>query len=162
MSAPPAASPKTRAIRWLARREHTRAELERKLLRDVAEDDASARQAVQQALDELSAKGLLSDARAAESVVAARLARYGTRRLRQELQSRGVAPELIAHTLETTGSSELVRARALWQRKFGGTVPGTGAEGARERARQCRFLAARGFAPDLIRQIVQGAGVDDD
>lgn len=161
MNAPPAPSPKALALRWLARREHSRAELERKLLRRLDPEDPDARLRVQAALDELAARGLLSDERAAESVVATRLQRYGARRLRQELQARGLAPDLVASTLAAAEPSETDRARALWQRKFGSPAP-AGREGAKERARQARFLAGRGFTPEVIRRVIQAAEGDDD
>lgn len=163
MTSPEAPSPKARALRCLARREHSRAELERKLLRELAPEDDAGRQAVHAALDDLAARGLLSDERAAESLVAARASRHGNLRLRQALQSRGLAPELIDTALQQAQSSELERARAIWQRKFGMAAP-AGHEGARERARQSRFLAGRGFAPGIIRQVVQGGSRhgDDD
>ena len=162
MNPPEAPSPRARALRWLARREHSRAELERKLLREVHPEDDAARQAVHAALDDLAARGLLSDERAAESLVAARASRYGSLRLRQALQSRGLSPELVDSALQSANvaASELERARAIWQRKFGQPAP-AGHEGARERARQSRFLAGRGFAPAVIRQVLRCNGQDE-
>jgi len=79
--------------------------------------------------------------------------RYGNLRIRQELAQHGVAPS--EETLRQLRESELDRARAVWQRKFG-----TPAADGTERARQMRFLAQRGFSADAIRKTVQGA--DDD
>lgn len=149
-------SVKGRALRYLAQREHSRAELERKLARHVQDvEDASAAQQISAALDELQACGLLSEARAAESVLAGLGQRYGVRKLKQTLQARGLAPELVARTLQQAGETELERARIIWQRKFG--TPAT--DGA-ERARQMRFLAGRGFTGDVVARVVRG-GEDD-
>ncbi len=151
-----ALSVKGRALRYLAQREHSRAELERKLARyvdDVA--DVAASQQIAEALDDLAAKGLLSDARAAESVLRGEGARYGVRRLKQTLQGKGLGAELVSTTLQAARATELERAREVWRRRFG-TPPADLAE----RARQMRFLAGRGFDGDVIRRVVQGA--DDD
>lgn len=151
-----ALSLKGRALRYLAQREHSRAELERKLAR-FAEDqpEATAAQQIGQALDELTAHGFLSEARVAESVLAGAGQRFGSRRLKQTLQAKGLDAALVAATLQQARGSELERARAVWQRKFG-TPP----QDAAERARQMRFMAARGFDGDVVRRVVQGG--DDD
>lgn len=151
-----APSVKGRALRYLAQREHSRAELERKLTRavqDLPEDTAQAQ--ISAALDELAAKGLLSEERTAQSVLLSQGRRFGTRRLRQTLQAKGLAPDLVADTLQQARSTELERAREVWQRRFG-QPPADAAE----RARQMRFMAGRGFEADIIRRVVRGA--DDD
>lgn len=153
-----ALSVKGRALRYLSQREHSRAELERKLARHVTEEGGLSAQAqIAAALDELAAKGFLSEARAAESVLHSQGRRYGVRRLRQTLQGKGLAPELVAGTLQQARATELQRAQEVWQRRFG--VPPAD---ARERARQMRFLAGRGFEGEVIRRVVQGAEPDDE
>ncbi|MBL8313647.1 MAG: recombination regulator RecX [Rubrivivax sp.] len=147
---------KGRALRYLAQREHSRAELERKLSRAVQDQPlASARAQIGAALDELAAQGLLSEARTAQSVLDSQGRRFGTRRLRQTLQSKGLAPELVAGMLQQARLTELERAREVWRRRFG-RPPADAAE----RARQMRFLAGRGFESDIIRRVV--AGADDE
>ena len=151
-----ALSVKGRALRYLAQREHSRAELERKLARAVQDlPEGSAQAQISAALDELAAKGLLSEERTAQSVLLSQGRRFGTRRLRQTLQAKGLAPELVASTLQQARGTELERAREVWQRRFG-QPPADAAE----RARQMRFMAGRGFESDVIRRVVQGA--DDD
>ena len=146
-----ALSVKGRALRYLAQREHSRAELERKLRRHVQDQpEASAQAQIAVALDELEAKGLLSEARAAASVLNSQGARYGVRRLKQTLQTKGLAPELVASTLQQARGTELERAREIWRRRFG--EPAADAAG---RAKQMRFLAGRGFEADVIRRVVQ-------
>ena len=101
-------------------------------------------------LDELQAKGWLSDQRAAEALLHQRSARFGQARLRQLLQQKGIDAETSQALLQETAHSELARAHALWQKKFG-TLPATPAE----RARQMRFLANRGFAAAIIQRILR-------
>lgn len=145
-------SVKGRALRYLAQREHSRAELERKLARHVEDSaDASAAEQIAAALDELGAHGLISEARVAESVLRSQSPRSGTRKLRQTLQSKGLAPELVSATLQQARGTELERARELWLRRFGAPPAD-----AAERARQMRFLASRGFEGDVIRRVVRG------
>lgn len=149
-------SVKGRALRLLARREHSRAELERKLAPQVEDSaDASAAEQIRAALDELAARGLLSDQRAAESVLLSQGRRHGSRRLEQTLRAKGLAAELVAATLQQARATELERAREVWRRRFG-AAPADAAE----RARQMRFLAGRGFEPEVIRRVVQGADED--
>ena len=113
-------SVKGRALRYLAQREHSRLELERKLAR-VVEDapDASAQALIAAALDDLAAKGLLSEARVAESVLNGQGRRCGVRRLKQTMQAKGLAPELVAQTLQQARATELERAQEVWRRRFG-------------------------------------------
>jgi regulatory protein len=148
---------KGRALRCLAQRDHTRAELERKLA-GHAEDqpEASAAEQIRSALDELGAHGLLDDARVAEAVLAGSGQRFGTRRLKLVLQAKGMSAELVAATLAQARCTELERAREAWRRRFG-ALPASAAE----RSRQLRFLAGRGFDGDVIHHVLQ-AGSDDD
>ena len=150
MTSRPPPSAKARALGYLAQREHSRAELERKLARHVADsDEATAAATIARALDDLAARGLLNEARVAESVLASQGQRWGARRLRQTLQAKGLDAELVAATLRQARATELERARQVWQRRFG-VAPATPAE----RARQMRFLAGRGFDGDVIRRVV--------
>lgn len=153
-----ALSVKGRALRYLAQREHSRVELERKLARHVEDQpEASAQAQIAAALDDLAAKGLLSEARVAESVLLGQGRRYGARRLKQTMQAKGLAPELVAQTLQQARATELERAQDVWRRRFG-SPPADAAE----RARQMRFLAGRGFEADVIRRVVRGGGDADD
>ena len=105
--------------------------------------------AIDQLLDWLAANNYLSEARFVESRVNARSRKQGTLRIKLELSRHGLAlePEQAAALRET----EFARAQALWQRKFGEVAPD-----ARLRAKQARFLAARGFAADVVRRVVGG------
>ncbi len=150
-------SVKGRALRYLSQREHSRLELERKLARHVQDTEAASAQAqIALALDQLAAADLLSEARAAESVLNSQGRRYGSRRLKQVLLLKGLEPDLISATLRQAKGTELARAREVWRRRFG-EQPADAAE----RARQMRFMAGRGFDGDVIRRVVQGGDGDD-
>lgn len=151
-TAPPALSLKGRALRLLSQREHSRAELERKLGGPETDADELAR-----ALDDLQAKGFISEARVVESVVHRRATKLGTARVKQELQAKGLSPEAMGEALEQLRSTEVERAREVWRKKFGEP-----ANDPTERAKQMRFLASRGFSPEAIRRAVGGQGDDGD
>lgn len=146
---------KGRALRYLAAREHSRAELATKLSRHVGpEGDPDA---VARVLDELAAKGFIDEARVAESVLHRRAGRLGGARVLQELRAKGLPDDVVADAAAQLRSTELARAQAVWRRKFG-QPPADAAE----RARQLRFLAARGFSGDVARRALGGAADDDD
>ena len=141
-----------RALRLLARREHARAELARKLA-----PHAESAEALACVLDDLSARRLLSDERYAEMRLNARATRFGNARLAHELRTQGVADELIDAALAET-DDELTRARAVWQKKF---ADRQAPSDAASRARQQRFLLSRGFSGETIRRVLRGDFEDD-
>ena len=138
-------------MRLLARREHTRRELETKLARHVADADE-----IRRVLDDFTARGWLSEARAAEQLVRVKRGRFGAARIRQSLTEKGVPQALIASSLEALKASELDTARSVWARKFK-IAPANQAE----RARHVRFLQARGFSVEIAMRVVRGGGADD-
>lgn len=148
----PPADLRARALRLLARREHSRRELERKLM-PHAEDPSQ----LESLLDELTRRGWLAEGRVAEQVIHARRGRFGMDRIRQELLAKGVAEEVVAGVMPQLKDTELEAARGVWRRKFG-TPP----RSAAERARQVRFMQGRGFALDTILKIIRSAGADDE
>ena len=152
-TAPPGPSIKARALRYLAAREHSRAELAAKLARFVTDEDEPG--ALERVLDELAAKGFISEERVVQSVLHQRAPRMGAARLRQELQHKGIGADAIAGALEQLQSTELERARAVWQRRFG-VAPAD----AKERARQNRFLLARGFAGAVVGRVLRDAAAE--
>ena len=146
---------KMRAITLLAQREHSCSELRRKLLRIArAQRDAAATEAVEAEVDELlvwlQAQGYLSEERFVESRIHARAQRYGHLRIQQELAQHGLS--LSADSQARLKDSEFERAQAIWQRKFGSP-----AEDANGRAKQTRFLLARGFSADVVRQVLRAS-----
>ena len=136
---------RARALRYLALREHSRAELERKLARYAQPEDDVAR-----LLDELEQAGHLSQARFVESLVRRRQERYGVRRIEYELGEHALAPALAGAALQALRAGERDRAMAVWARRFK-APPGD----LHERARQHRFLAARGFEADTIAWVLK-------
>ena len=145
MSLPPP-SLKGRALRLLSLREHSRTELERKLGR-VEEEEGT----LTKALDELQAKGFISEARVIESVLHRRAGKLGAARIKQELQSKGLDPQAVRDAVAGLQDTERERAQEVWRRKFGAAPTD-----AKETMRQMRFLATRGFATDVIRRVVGG------
>lgn len=141
---------KGRALRLLTGREHSRFELERKL--KPHEETPGQLAAI---LDDLQAKGFISEARVIDSVVNRRSERFGAARIRHELQGKGLAPEAVAAAVQSLKGSELARAREVWRKKFDAPP-----QDAVERGKQMRFLAARGFGGDVIRRVVAGADED--
>jgi regulatory protein len=133
------------AARALARRAGAQAAALRRRARHLA-----------QALDELQAKGFISEQRVLESVLHRRSAKLGTQRIRQELQSKGLAPEAVLQAVEQLRATEVDRAREVWRKKFGAPPVD-----AAERAKQMRFLASRGFGGEVIRKVVAGACDDE-
>lgn len=133
----------SRAIKLLARREHTRAELARKLAAHGTPDE------IETVLNQLAAAGLQSDARYAESFVRAQAGRLGQARLRQTLRSKGLDEALIETQLRAL-PEELERARAVWAKKF----PAPPSD-AKEWGRQARFLQGRGFSAEIIRKLLK-------
>lgn len=140
-----------RALRALSRREYTQAELRRKLA-PHAESEAQLEVVLQWAQD----KGFLSDERAAASLVRQKAGRYGSARIRQDLQAKGVDRELIDATLAPLQEDEWARAQAVWQARFGQLdLQGLDwQEKQKQRAKQARFMTSRGFAPDIVRKLL--------
>ncbi|MCX7239445.1 MAG: recombination regulator RecX [Burkholderiales bacterium] len=139
-----------RALRLLSTREHSRAELERKLARFEESPGQLAT-----VLDSLQAKDFINQQRVVESVLYQRSAKRGSLRIKHELQAKGLEPEAIASAMEQLRGSELERAREIWRKKFTAAP-----SNAAERGKQTRFLASRGFGGDTIGRILQGS--DDD
>lgn len=136
-----------RALRLLARREHTRRELARKLAAD-SEDSAG----IERLLDELEARGWLSETRVAEQLIHTRRNRFGIRRIERDLRGKGVSDDTVAAALTQLKAGELEAARGVWRRKFG-RLPASAAE----RAKQVRFLQGRGFDLEVIFKVIKGA-----
>ena len=134
-----------RALRYLARREHSRWELARKL-----EQAGFVPQEIAPLLDEFEEKNWLSDRRFAESWVADHQAKAGSVKLAHELRRRGVGDAIVMAVLNPGRDGELDRAYEVWKKKFGSPPPD-----AAEAARQMRFLEGRGFPLEIIRRVVR-------
>jgi regulatory protein len=137
------------ALGCLARREYSRAELAGRL-----RADAESEEQLRGLLDQLEAKGLLSDRRFAESLARSRGERFGAARVGQELRQRGVDAALLGEVVGELRRTELERAREVWKRRFGAA-----ASSREDRLRQLRFLSGRGFDAEVIRRVVDGKDV---
>jgi regulatory protein len=144
------ASLRARALRLLARREHSRTELHRKLSRDeVSEPQLAA------LLDELQRQGWLSEVRLAEQMIAAARGRHGSRWVLDRLRRKGVPDEALRRAAAAMQEQELDSARTVWRKRFGRPPADL-----REKAQQARFLAGRGFLTDTIQQLL--GALDED
>jgi len=142
-SSPPesAAALKARALRLLARREHSRQELARKL-----SPHAESAELLESVLAGLQEKRQLSDERYAEERARWLARKYGAAKIRHELQARGVAAAVID---SLPPQDDLERARAILARKY--RAP---ADSLEEKAKRARFLHSRGFSGDVIRRLL--------
>ena len=150
---------KARALKLLARREHSRAELGRKLAaysekcaKEGAEQGTEDAAEIERLLDELESRGWLSERRVVEQMVHTRRSRYGMQRIERDLLAKGVSGEAVAGAMQGLKEGELAAAREVWRRKFGGRLPRNQAE----RGKQARFLQGRGFGMDVILKVIKG------
>lgn len=133
-------------MRLLAAREHTRAELRRKLV-----DRGHLPQTVAQVLDDLGERGLQSDERFTEQYVALRSRKgYGPLRIRAELAERGIEAALIEVWLDPRDPAWRDQLREVARAKFGAGPPAD----RKDMARRARFLEYRGFPQDHIRRLL--------
>jgi regulatory protein len=133
-------------MRFLARREHSRAELQRKLSAVADEGDD-----VEALLDDLSQKGWLSDARFAELAVRSKSRRFGPLKVAHQLRSKGVDQEAITLAFERAGTEGTANLEQVWRSRFREAPAGE-----RERGRQVRFLQGRGFSLESILRFMKG------
>lgn len=140
---------KARAIALLARREHSRLELARKL-----SAYSESQEEINALLDELILRGFLSDERFTESRINVRKNRYGSRRIVNELLEKGVDEDLVTKAVASLKQADKETAKLVWERKFGGVLP----KDAKEKAKQIRFLQSRGFDFDVINNVLNDNG----
>jgi regulatory protein len=135
------------ALELLARREHSRGELTRKLAARGFGADV-----VTSALDSLERTGALAEARFTDSFVRSRIAKgQGPQRIRAELKQRGIADDEADGVLRAADVDWLETIRAVREKRFGPELPRDYAE----RARQARFLQYRGFDAAQIRAALE-------
>ncbi|TXH75360.1 recombination regulator RecX [Thiobacillus sp.] len=145
-STPEPGNLRERALRLLARREHSRAELARKLGQaGFVQHDIEA------LLDEFEGKNWQSDQRFAESYVADHRARAGSIKLAYDLRQRGVSEAVIERVLNENRDSELERAREVWRKKYGAPPTNTA-----ETSKQIRFMQSKGFSLEIVFRVIDG------
>lgn len=138
------------ALDLLARREHSRVELARKLQQRGAMPEL-----LEPILDRLAEQGLLSDTRYLESMIRKRAqAGYGPLRIQEELQRQGIPSAEVRQALQNADCDWAAQLEQVWRRKFDGVVP----IDAKSRAKQARFLSYRGFPSDWISALWRGCG----
>jgi regulatory protein len=137
---------RARALRLLARREHTRQELESKL-----SPHAGNTEDLQNLISGLKQKNQLSEERFAEERARSLSRKYGAARIRQDLRAKGVPEELVARF--SSSEDELQRARAILERKYR-----TPADTREEKAKRMRFLQSRGFSSEIIFKLLSARG----
>jgi regulatory protein len=137
------------AISLLARREHTKVELQRKLIaKGFANDEAT------KIIQDLGQQGLQSDKRFVESYIAMRCNRgFGPIKIKMELCERGVDQELIEQFLQEYKSIWFELVQTIRYKKFGKEIPSD----LQEQAKQMRYLYYKGFDADLIRKILKAS-----
>lgn len=140
----PSQTLRARALKALARREHSRQELQQKLL-PFAEDPEQ----IEPLLDDLEKRGWLSEARFVEQLTTVRRRRFGAARIVHELREKGVSAAAIAAAQSQLKGSEVAAARAVWKKKFGNRPANL-----QERAKQARFLASRGFSAEAVHKVL--------
>lgn len=162
----PALTLRQKALRALARREYSRADLGRKLGsggRDRGSSggaDASASAAeIERLLDEFEASGWLSDARFAGGAARQRQGRYSQRYILEALKAKGVTGDTAKDAVSALEQDDYATALALWRQRFG-RAPAD----QKEKARQVRFLQSRGFGLQIVFRVLrdQGVGPDDE
>lgn len=141
------------AVRLLARREHSTAELKRKLIKK-----GFASESVERIVQKLGAKRLVSDERFVTSFVHHHANRgQGPVRIRAELRQQGIDDQAIQDALQDAEVDWDALAGAVRRRKFGSKRPLSPSE----RAKQARFLQYRGFTADQIRAALNGGDGGD-
>lgn len=143
---------KAQAVAHLARREYSRAELRSRLLRGAASAEA-----VDAALDELAAAGLLSETRFAHAVVRQKSGAYSRRAIGETLKAKGVTGDAAKEALASHAVDDADALVAAWRRRFG-VAP----RDDREKARQVRFLQSRGFALSAIFRLLRSPPAAED
>lgn len=146
---------KAKAITVLAKREFSRVELFRKL-KDIFKSEVQT-QLINEVLDELEGLNYLSDERYAQSQTHQKISRYGDQKIKYELRRKGIDSEKAQAAIDQENVPEEVRAKALWERKFG-SLP----KDQKERAKQFRYFASRGFSAKTISKLLRSSIDYDD
>ncbi len=140
------------AVDCLSRREYSRAELRKRLMRDARDEEREALAAeVDQVIERLEGLGYLSDKRFAEGRVRMRASQLGNARIRGELRRLGVGEEAIREAMDELTEAEDVRAWRVWKKRFS-ELPTS----AKERDRQIRYLLYRGFSMSAVERVIRG------
>lgn len=143
-----------RAVGLLAKREYSYQTLRTALSRYISREDVHVLDTV---LEQLQAKGYLSNKRFAQVRTQTRLRQYGNRRICQELRRNGIEESLIDETMKEFGQEEETRCREIWKRKFGRQP-----ETPKERDKQIRYFLYRGFSYRVIQKVITTSYFDEE
>ncbi len=143
-----------RVLGYLARREYSRPELEKKLATHANPPDSDALSAV---LDDFEERGFLSMHRAAEQIIRTCRNKFGSQRIAQVLKEKGIDAHFIDDAWPELIETDLDVAVAIWQKKFG-TPPSN----MKEKGKQMRFMMSRGFSSDVIREVFSQAEIENE
>jgi len=136
-------------MNFLARREHSRTELYRKLSQKCEDT-----QLLNQVLDQLATDNLQSDDRFAEEFVRYRSNRgFGPLHIQADLKSRGVSGQIISDYIDESDYRWFEKLTALYQKRYAGEPP----IHAKEQSKRIRFLQSRGFSHGQIRRVMDTA-----
>jgi regulatory protein len=146
----PEAALRARALRLLARREHSRAELRRKLAPHVEEGvDLEA------LLDDFTRRGWLSEERFVEQTVRAKARKFGPLKIAQHLREKGIDEAGIDRGLAQARAEQGEALACAWRSRFG-RPPAD----APDKARQVRFLQQRGFPLEAVLRFLKSQSPD--
>ena len=138
------------AVRLLARREHSRLELARKLA-----GRGHPVELVDEIIADLARAGLQSDERFAQAFLRSALARgQGPLKIRAGLTERGVDDGIASAQLALDAHEWIERAAGASRKRFGSSLP----ENRADWARRARFLAGRGFPSDVVAKVLGSLG----
>lgn len=134
------------AIHLLARREHSRVELFRKLNSRFANNI----EIINQVLDTLVKENYQSDERFTEAYIRYRRERgYGPVKIKLELQERGIDADIISRLLNFNDTSWWDKIKTLRNKRYGNDVD----MDYKAQMKQQRFFAQRGFTQDQIKSL---------
>ncbi|MCK8516463.1 recombination regulator RecX [Methylonatrum kenyense] len=151
--APDPAEIEDKAVRLLARREHSRKELQRKLRQRQYPESLIA-----DTLELLEQRGYLDNQRFAEAFIRERIGKgHGPLRITADLRERGIKDGMIRALLDAAEVDWQQQAAVVRERRFGTAPPANRTEWGR----QGRFLAGRGFSAEQVRRVL-GDGRGDD
>ncbi len=136
------------AIDLLARREHSRWELHRKLRQKPHAEGVD----LDALLDQLAEANYQSDERYAESFVRSRILKgQGALKIHQQLVQRGASPFLAEKAIRDAEVNWWDLAEQQRAKRFGPVLPIT----RDEQAKQSRFLLSRGFPAHIVSDTVR-------
>ena len=133
------------AMNMLARREHSCAELKRKL-----QAKSYPRDVIDAVLSQLQAENLQNDSRFTESYVRFRVQKgFGPLKSQQELKERGVDEDLIRIFIDMSDERWIEAAEVARIKRFGIALP----KDAKNRVKQMRFLQYRGYSHEHMKAL---------